>query len=181
VVFHRNLNGMDARAESLERKFDRGYGIFRRAEFLKTAALTEPSEETWLPSGEAALSPLELMLPRDGRKVMLERFRETAVQNLSQALMISTYCSLDDGSNSLELREVWRTPDAGEVAGEAGEQSEPHGVDNAAERKEEAFDDWCKELVEDREGRLVLLKEAGLATRSRINPLENVNAATGVR
>jgi len=106
VEFHRNLNGMDARAESSERKFDRGCGISRRTEFLRVAALAGLSEETWLQSGEAVLSPLELTLLRNGRKVTLERFREMAVQNLSQALMISTYCSLDDGSNSLELREV---------------------------------------------------------------------------
>ena len=54
----------------------------------------------------AALSPLGLMLPRDERRVELERFREKDVQNLSQALMISTYCSPGDGWNSLELREA---------------------------------------------------------------------------
>jgi len=49
----------------------------------------------------------------------------------------------------------------GEVAGKAGEQSEPHGVDNAAERKEEAFDDWRKELVVVREGRFVRKRRGG--------------------
>ena len=43
---------------------------------------------------------------------------------------------------------------------EAGEQSKPH-VDNAAERKEEAFDDWRRELVVVRKGRFVLLKKRG--------------------
>ena len=48
VVLHRNLNGMDARAEPLEKKFDQGCGIFQRAEFPRTAALAGLSEETSL-------------------------------------------------------------------------------------------------------------------------------------